>query len=112
MKKRFISLLLTVALLMTCVTPTMAVSTPSVSVDEHAYSVVQGYLGCFDDALGAAKISQRYVRKTAFTVRYLLSREWLAAWVRVLYAYAALSRTVRSSILTFARTVLYSTARR
>lgn len=58
------------------------------------------------------KISQKYVRKTAFTVRYLLSREWLAAWVRVLYAYAALSRTVRSSILTFARTVLYSTARR
>lgn len=54
----------------------------------------------------------KYVRKTAFTVRYLLSREWLAAWVRVLYAYAALSRTVRSSILTFARTVLYSTARR
>ena len=36
----------------------------------------------------------------------------MACGVRVLYAYAALSRTVRSSILTFARTVLYSTARR
>ena len=36
----------------------------------------------------------------------------MACGVRVLYAYAALSRTVRSSILTFARTALYSTARR
>ena len=36
----------------------------------------------------------------------------MACGVRVLYAYAALSRTVRSSILTFVRTVLYSTARR
>ena len=70
-KKRFISLLLTVVLLITYITSTMVVSANPVSIDEHAYSVVQGYLGCFDDGLGATKISQRYIVENSYIERYL-----------------------------------------